>query len=202
MTDSSTGGYLLPTSTPLVEDAALDVLLQNLVVGVTGMTPTLVRPRWQQIAPAEPEVGVDWCAIGITEEMPDPQGGNISNVHSSDGHSTTVDVSILTILSSFYGPNARQNAQNMRVGLMIPQNREVLYFNDLSLMEQPGGVTFAPSLVGQQTQRRADVSFRLRRAVTMTWAIENIVEMAGDIKTDNLPDEPIQTPTSLDPLTE
>ena len=44
---SASGGYLSPTSSPPADDDALSSILHDLVVGVTGLAPTLVFPRWQ-----------------------------------------------------------------------------------------------------------------------------------------------------------
>jgi hypothetical protein len=43
-TDSSTGGYLVPSSAQPLEDVALDAFLQGAIVSMTGLPQTLVRP--------------------------------------------------------------------------------------------------------------------------------------------------------------
>lgn len=201
MTDSSTGGFLAPTSSLPAEDNALDSLLQALIVGVCGLPGNLVRPRWQPTPPVTPEANVDWCALGIVDEDPE---FNISLVHSGagDGSSTSIDNDVLTILVSFYGPNARGNAKSLRTGLMIPQNRETLGAAGLSLMEIQGKSLFVPAIINQQTLRRVDISMRFRRRTSLTWAILNLLQMQGSIVSDTGPGDALLTPHSVSPLAE
>lgn len=199
--DSSTGGFLAPSSGQPPEDAALDAILQALVVGVTGLVGNLVRPRWQPKPPAQPEPNVDWCAIGVVDEDPEP---NIALAHSGDGNgsSTSFDNDIVSVLASFYGPTARGNAKRLRTGLMIAQNRETLLANGLALMEIPGKTIFVPEIFNNQTVRRADLPIRFRRRTAMVWPIDNIVEFQGSIATEDGNGVAMQTPSSLSPLEE
>src|SRR5260364_258574 len=71
MNDSATGGYLLPLDTPAPEqDIDLDRALQPMVVGLTGLLPERVHPRWQSTVPRQWLGATDWCAIGVAEIMP------------------------------------------------------------------------------------------------------------------------------------
>ena len=197
--DSSTGGFLSPTSALPAEDDALDTILQGLVVGVVALPGNLVRPRWQPVPPTQPEAGTDWCAIGVVDEDPEP---NISLPHTGagDGFSTSIDNDIVTVLASFYGPNARGNAKILRTGLMIPQNREFLFSTGLALMEIPGKSRFLPDLVNQQTLRRVDIQMRFRRRTQLNWAILNLKQMQGQIVTDNGGGDALLSPHSVSPL--
>jgi hypothetical protein len=199
--DSSTGGYLAPTTALPAEDAALDAILVGLVAGVVGLPGNLVRPRWQLVPPTQPEASTDWCAIGVVDEDPDP---NISLLHSGvgQGSSTSVDNDIITVLASFYGPSARGNAKVLRTGLMIPQNREKLYFVGLALVEIPGKSRFLPDMVNQRTLRRVDISMRFRRRTVLNWTILNLLQMQGTVATDLGVSDPLQTPQSVSPLVE
>jgi len=58
------------TTSPLM-DAALDAVFQALVVGITGLPGTLVRPRWQPVPPTQPSVTTNWAAIGVTTNAAD-----------------------------------------------------------------------------------------------------------------------------------
>jgi hypothetical protein len=201
MTDSSTGGFLSPTSSLPAEDAALDAILQALVVGVVGLPGNLVRPRWQIVPPTQPEAGTDWCAVGLIDEESEP---NISLIHNAagDGSSTSIDVDIITVLASFYGPTARGNAKTLRTGLMIAQNREFLFNTGLALMEAPGKSRPLPDLVNQQTLRRVDISMRFRRRTVLNWAILNLLQMEGALITDNGGGDALLSPHSVSPLVE
>ena len=204
MTDSSTGGFLAPTSTLPVEDALLDNILQALIVGVCNIPGPLVRPRWQPKPPAQPDAMTDWAAVGVVDEDPE---FNISLVHNGAanngaGSSTSIDNDVVTVLASFYGPTARGNAKLLRTGLMIPQNRESLFNTGLQLLEIPGKSLFVPAIVGQQTVRRVDLQMRFRRRTQLTWAILNLEQMAGGLVTDVGPGDPLLTPQSVNPLVE
>jgi hypothetical protein len=199
--DSATGGFLAPSTDLPAEDGALDAVLQALIVGVVSLPGHLVRPRWQPKPPSVPEANVDWCAIGVLDEEPE---FNIALVHSGDGQgaSTSYDNDTVTVLASFYGPTARGNAKRLRTGLMIPQNREKLFFTGLALMEIPGKSMFLPEVVNTQTLRRVDLSMKFRRRTALTWPILNLVEFKGALISDAGPVNQMQTPSSLNPLKE
>ena len=123
--DSSTPGYVLPTGDAPTYDAALDAIFQQMIVGLTGMQGSLVRPRWQPVMPKQPEPNVDWCAIGVT--LIDPDAGP-AFVHDStgDGQDVALRHESIDVLCSFYGPNAAANAALVRDAIAIPQNNNAL----------------------------------------------------------------------------
>ena len=200
--DSSTGGYILPSSSPQPDDVSLDIILQNLIVGITGIAGAMVRPRWQLVPPIEPDITQDWCAVGVTDELPDD---GLPSETFDGTKLTTIEYLVVTVIASFYGPNARLNAENFRKGIMVAQNREALYFQNISLVERPGGIVFAPTFIATRARPRADVSFRLRRSIITDWPI-NSIEVAVVHATIEKPqgtiEETIITPNSLSPLME
>ena len=203
--DSSTGGYLAPTSAAPSEDAALDAILQGLVVGVTGLPGPLVRPRWQPIPPQQPASTTDWCAIGVVDEDPEPTVaishiGRDTSGNNPNGYSKSISWMTITVLASFYGPNARGNAALLRDGLVIAQNRESLFGLDIALVERPGKATFVPEIINEQTIRRVDIDMRFRRAITRTWAIDDLLDAQMQIETDHpAADQSFITPSSTNP---
>ena len=179
---SATGGFLVPSSPPPIDGATLEDALTAIVAGITGIDPTLVRPRWQVTPPKDPEINVDWCGVGVLNETPD--AGNPSSYHSPNdngglGSSTTLQQSTLEIMASFYGPNARGLAALLRDGLMIGQNREALFLLDMGLVSKPGPTVRVPELVNNQWRNRVDLTFAIRRLVARVWPIENA--LAADI---------------------
>jgi hypothetical protein len=209
---SATGGYIVPTASfNATADAAFDAILAGLAAGITGLPVNLVRPRWQATPPPQPEASVDWCAIGVTDESGD---GSIDLVHRSilpstatpadptgDGYTTSYEVVEQTVMASFYGPAAWSNGNRFRVGLAIPQNREALILQDITLKLVPKRVTPFFETLNSITYRRCDVEFVLRRTITRTWPIENIQKAQGTIKSQT-GSEPFETPASVDPLEE
>lgn len=184
---------------PPVEDAAFDAILQALIAPIVSLPATMVRPRWQLIPTTVPEATVNWMAIGATDT--DPEKGNVVTLHSAtggpvDGMSTTYERNIVTVLCSFYGPNAKGNAERLRSGLMVAQNREPLYFNHMALVEKPGPTRLVPDIINNQTVRRADVTFLLQRTMTNTWPIDNLIEVQGAIYSDDGAVEPFDVSQS------
>jgi hypothetical protein len=154
------------------EDADLDAIFQQLIVGVAGMTASLVRPRWQPNPPKQPEPTVDWCAIGVIAETPD-SGPAIKHNGDGLGSDTSIRHSELEVLASFYGPNAQKNANILRDGLGISQNREVLEPLDIAFVSC-GATRPIPDLVNQQWIKRRDMLLTFRRKTTRIYQIRNI----------------------------
>ena len=184
--DSTTKGFLRPTDAqgPL-EDAALDAALQATIVGIVGLDGTLVRPRWQTSPPKQPPLTTDWCAIGIIDED--------SEIHPSvvhDGSNNGSDAMYrgedLTILASFYGPNARGNAKLLREGLYQAQNRETMREQFGFAMYDTGRVQNVPEMLENENWlKRADLQFRVRRMISRTYAVRNIDSASGTIIPDH-----------------
>jgi len=140
--DSSTGGYLVPSSPPPLEDSALDAILQGVVVGITGLPGTMVSPRWQPVVRKQPEAVVDWCAIGVVSETPEfsaytrhwPGEPSDPDDRAGQGYDEQIRHETLEVMASFYGPNSRGNANMFRAGLAVAQNREALYFQNMNFV--------------------------------------------------------------------
>jgi len=181
MNDSSTGGYLLPNSSPLVGDPLTD-FFSALVVGITNLAGAMVRPRWQPEAPDIPAFGVDWCGIGITDQDPDVY---IAEIHHPDGngYTETRRHEILTILASFYGPNANANAGQFSDGLQVAQNREIFNLNSMGLVRS-GTVKAVPTLMKERWLYRFDIEFMVKRQIVRTYNVLNILSAETSTTTD------------------
>lgn len=185
---SATGGYLTPTSSVALNDDALDDFLQAVVVGVTGMPGATVRPRWQPEPPNLPQTSVgadgatvipDWAAIGIIDVEPD---FNAAVMHQSAGNGDDILLrqEILTLMTSFYGPNAGSNCALLRDGLQIAQNREVLQVAGYGVIET-GNPRQVPVQIKDIWWRRVDMQVRIRRQVQRIYPVLNLVSAAGTI---------------------
>lgn len=185
---SASGGFLVPSSASPLEDVSLEDALTSLVSGVTGIDPTLVRPRWQATPPKEPEITLDWCGVGVMNDNPD--AGNVSTVHNPNdngglGSSTTTQQGVLDVMASFYGPNARGLSNLLRDGMMVAQNREAMYALGMGLVSKPGPGVKVPELINNQWRNRVDVTFAIRRTVSRTWPIENVLGVQITIRGDD-----------------
>ncbi|MDN7895877.1 hypothetical protein QZM82_06670 [Burkholderia cepacia] len=186
MNDSSTGGYLAPAvGTPPDEDDALDDLVHDLVAGVTALPPDLVRPRWQPVVAKQPEPGVNWCAFGIQTQTPDTSPAIVHN-GANEGSDTYIRHQDLEVLCTFYGPAAKGYAQRLVDGLALPQNREQLQLLDMAFVNV-SEIRAAPDLVNQQWVRRYDMTVKLRRKVTRTYAVLNLKSVQASTTTDASP---------------
>jgi hypothetical protein len=181
--DSSTGGYLSPVApSSALFDAALDALLQQAVVGITGLAGSLVRPRWQPVVPKQPEPSINWCAIGVTEIDPMDYPAEIHD-GAGNGSDQQQAWEEFAVLASFYGPDGMANAALLRRGLYVAQNRELLQAQGIDLVEA-GKVVTAPDLVNQQWVQRRDIPIRLRRQVVTVYPILNILSADDTLVTD------------------
>jgi hypothetical protein len=181
--DSSTGGVLLPSSPAPQSDADLDAIIQSMVVSLTGLQGSLVRPRWQPVTPKMPEVNVNWCAIGVTGILPD---ANSAIIHNSDGlgSDTLYRHELISVLASFYGPAAQHYASQCRDGLWLPQNNSMLRQYNMGFIDA-GPIRVVPELINHQWRRRYDFSITLRRQVVRTYSVLNLDSANIELTTAN-----------------
>ena len=208
---SATGGFIQPLDTSLVEDDALDAILQGFIVGATGLPTTLVRPIWQFIPPPMPDNLTDWCAFGIHDEEADPlvdAWQHFADVPSvadppdptGDGYTISWETIVYTILASFYGPNSRLNGTRLRHWSAVAQNREYFWPHHMQLVENVGALRAMTEVVKQQTYRRQDALFKVRTRVASVWPIENLQQVKATIRTERPDGQGLVTPPSVYPL--
>lgn len=179
---SATGGYIVPSTVAPADDEALEDLLHDAIAGVTGITATLVRPKWQQRPPNRPEASTDWCAFGITMSTAD-WSSQITHVPTGNGSDVQTRHMTLDLLVSFYGPGAGGNAERLRDGILIPQNMEALAAQGLEILDT-GPIITAPEFVNTVWVRRKDVTLQIRRAVSRTYPVLNLLSAEGDLIAD------------------
>lgn len=187
--DSSTGGYLLPSSAPLADDAALDGIFQSLVASCTGLPGHLVRPRWQPVPANRPENTVDWAAVGVTDETPEPSAVVIHHP-DGEGYDELQRQVTLTVAATFYGPNSRGFSGLLRDGLAIGQNREALYLAGMSLKMADVHMINTAEQVGPLWYKRQDVIFTIVRMIGRTYPVLNLLEAQGTVHSERLETAP------------
>lgn len=181
-TDSSVAGYLNPSAAAPYDDA-LDDFLQGVIVGLTGLPGSLVRPRWQSEPPQRPEFNVNWCSFGLSRsevdafayEAHDPTGEGPVKVERDE---------ILFYAHSFYGPGAHGIAERFRDGLEIPQNRDVLQTGKLGLIEVQEAVK-VPSLLAERWVPKIDVMVLYRRRTSRSYPVLTIRSAGIEIVTQD-----------------
>jgi hypothetical protein len=184
MNDSSTGGYLAPTvEAPPDEDDALDDLIHDMIAGVTALASDLVRPRWQSVVPKQPAPSVNWCAFGVSDQEPDANPV-IEHDGTGNGNDTYIRHEEFDVACTFYGPAAKGYAQRLADGIAIPQNREALGANDMAFVGV-SRILPAPDFVNQQWIRRYDITVKLRRKITRTYPVLNLLSVHATTTTDS-----------------
>jgi len=176
--DSSVAGYLAPANSPApLEDASFEDFLHDLFVGVSGMDPKLVRPRWQVEPPNQPTG--DWMAFGITRIAPDTYAAVIHDA-GGNGSDQLQRHETVEVLISSYGPNASKNLSLLRDGLQVEQNRAVLTQNGMGL-EATGEMIPVPTLAKNQWLRRYDLLFTMRRQILRSYPVLSLLSSQGTI---------------------
>jgi hypothetical protein len=181
--DSRTPGFLGPNPSPHpLDDENWEDFLHDVIAGVTGLDPTLVRPRWQLEPPNMPDFHTDWVAFGVTDTQIDFAPA-IIHIDEGEGRDLLQEHEMDTVLCSFYGPNAMRYCSYLRRGLFIWQNRAMLRANAVGLVEV-GTFTHAPELIREQWHNRIDTSVVMRREIRYDYNVRNIVRAQVDMNTN------------------
>lgn len=180
--DSSTGGYLVPEGAPPLYDLDLDLVFQALVVGVTGLQGSLVRPRTQPKTPPRPEIDVTWCAVGVESIEPENSASGYYDATADGGQGAQIQTlhERLAVRASFYGPGGQFQAMQFRHGILVEQNREALRLAGMGYVRS-GEVRSAPTLVNNLPQRKYDVTLEVNRAVVREYPIRPLLAALGQI---------------------
>jgi hypothetical protein len=190
VTDSSTGGYLSPAASPApLEGGALNIVIQQAIVGVTGLAGNYVRPSFQAEPPDSPDAGQAWCAFRY-RTRPSDVFPAIVHQSAGNGQDQLQRHEAIDVLATFYDQGttgqADANAALLRDGLAIAQNREALLSNGLVLVSV-GELIAVPVLLKQRWMYRVDLPFVLRRVIARDYAVLNVESLGGTIVTDAEP---------------
>lgn len=187
MTDSSTGGFLVPTEPNLPGGLTLVQFIQQSFVGMTGFDGADVRPKWQKNPPKQkPNPEDNYMTFGITTQSPNDMG--YLKV-AQDGESSDLSrYELLTVLCSFYGSDCQKNAGILRDSFQIKQNRDYLSTGNIKFKEA-FDTTFIPELHGQAWFPRCDLTIILNRRIEKNYSILSMVSSSGDIEGQKSNDE-------------
>jgi hypothetical protein len=186
--NSSEVGYLAwqpvaPQSSPFAGQS-LDDFMQQIVAGVTGLEPDLVRPRWQEESPNLPAIGTDWAAVGVTDSRPLGLPYALEDsLPAGQGSQDRADHEEFDVLCSFYGPNADRYATYLREGMFVANNQEPLYFASMAFVDASGRRR-VPSLIQQRTMQRVDITLTFRRMVLSTYPVLYFTSASIEVETD------------------
>lgn len=194
--NSSTGGYLLPAPAPTpLEGQALLRFFQAIIVGVSGLDGTMVRPYWQTEPPNVPEQGNAWCAFKIARRPSDeyPFVGRLPYA-PEDGADHLQKHEELNISTTFYDTGSNGLADfysaQFRDGLSVPQNREPLFLAGMGLTKIGDALT-VPELLKKRWLYRVDFEFSVNRQIDRSYPVNTIISAEGTIYYDTgLPPQP------------
>lgn len=184
---SATGGYLLGV---LPDNLVLRRFIGGVIVAVTGLSTGLVRPRWQPNPPAIPTADIGWCAFGVTQSAPDASAVVQLNEDGDAGILTRQEE--VSVLASFYGPNASGYSELLRDGLELSQNREAMFLNGMGLKEV-GPSAHVPELINEIWFDRVDLPLIIRREIRRNYSLLSFLQA-------NAPGSFIRTETLEIPL--
>lgn len=163
-----------------MEGQNLDNFMQQLVAGISQLSPYLIFPRWQPEPPVLPEATVNWAAVGVTDEDLLPGWGVIMHDPANGGRDILEQYETFNLLVSFYGPNADLYDALLRDGLQMPQNREILQLSSMGVVSYYHK-TVVPQLIKNTWLRRVDREYKFTRAMLRQYPILNILSVAVNV---------------------
>lgn len=142
------------------------------------MKGSLVFQRWQAEPPNWPDFGTDWAAVGESGRARD----TFANVVKLEDDELVIVYrnQIISVLCSFYGPNARANCEILSMGFFVAQNREQMTLQGYGYVDQADSVVTSDKQ-GTRWVPRIDLPFRLRRAQAYTYPVLNLVGATGTV---------------------
>jgi hypothetical protein len=176
---SATGGFITGKPPPPPTGEQITRALQKLVMALADLPGTLVRPRWQPMPPSQPQADVTWASIGVTaveaDDFPSIRhdgvgtfpGALAPGVDRMQRHAT------LTVVATFYGPEAETCAAALRDALYMPQNWSPMMALGLKLREVRD-LARAPEIINQQWIDRFDLQIMVRQQIDRVYPIYNL----------------------------
>lgn len=167
----------LPGGSALPRGLDLNTFLQTVVVGLSGMSGTLVRPEWQPEPPKQPDLPVNWIAMGVQSGIP-----NASAYVSLDenGKINTQRHQTIDVTLSIYGPDCIENYGLISDGFQLPQNRIALYQANMAFTELTP-YRRIPDLVNGRWIDRVVCSILFQREVQRVYPILTFLSASGII---------------------
>lgn len=183
---SATGGFLLDRPPGPINSEQLERVIQNTVATLANLPGDLTRPRWQPMPPTQPPAEVTWCSVGVqrieADEFPDIQhrdeqmpGAVARGLDLMKRHST------VTVLATFYGPEAEDAAAQLRDALYMPQQMEGM--RPLKLLTVRD-LARAPEMINQQWINRVDLEIDFRMQADRVFPVLNLEGADVTVRTE------------------
>ncbi len=177
MGDSATGGYISPSGM-VAYDQTLETVFHAFITGLTSLSGTLVRARWQREPPPMPAVGINWCAFAIQSIKTDAGPYFIQH----DDSLTVVRHETFELSLTFYGDQGQSIANIFKDSLAIPQNIDQLK-NYKIKYASCSEITTAADLLNNQYVHRYDLVATFRRSTERSFAVKTFKSFQIILKT-------------------
>lgn len=182
---TASGGLLLPYPQPPTLESSPPNLtfvqfMQTVLVGLSGIPGTLVRPNWQPEPPKQPDLAVDWLAFGLGDVTPD---NNAYVSIDADENPTLQRNELIPVTVSVYGPNAYNNAGLIRDGFQLTQNLTSLRKANVGFAYD-GPIRHLPDFVNERWIERYIYEFSIRRQLNRTYPLLSFASANGTIYGD------------------
>jgi hypothetical protein len=173
-----TTGYVKPeTLKQFPKGLTLPQFLQTLIVGLSGLDGTLVRPKWQ-VEPAEsPDIEIQWISFGLVKTTPD---ANAYVGVAEDGSNVFQRHEGLELGLTIFGPEGAALAGLIRDGFFIYQNLEALRSANMGFTKT-GPALVVPELVNERRLNKVEMSVFLRREIQRVYPVLTLVSANGQI---------------------
>lgn len=179
---SATGGYLreAPGVTGRIEH---EDVVHGMIVGLTGLDKTLVRPAFQHDPLKAPKPEIDWCAFFLRNAS-STNFPAVLHAPNGDGSDMVIDWIDKEIHLYFYGPRAQENAELIRRGLHVEQNRYELRKAGFAI-RSVGNATQVPEIVNGKWLNRCDIVVYATIEAIGRYAVLNLLQAGGTIANDD-----------------
>ncbi len=172
--------YIHPTGKPTLPlNLTLTQFVQSVIVGLSEIEGTLVRPDWQESPPTNPDIKVNWIAFGVKSSTPD---ANAYVGATGAGQVYTQRHEELEVPLSLYGPDAFDTAALIRDGFQIQTNLDALRSAKMGFKETSQAIRM-PDLVNERFINRVTMSVFLRREIIRNYPVPTLLSANGTIHT-------------------
>lgn len=164
-----------------IDGQSLEDFLQQLLAGITGLDPTLVRPRWQAEPPNMPPFETDcWAAVGMMGTEPDPGWPWLGHDPTAGGRDHYLFHETVTVTATFYGDGGDRASGLWRDGLMVPQNWELLRAAGMGVLTVSGSTRTA-EMIKNRWLNRCDRTVRIHRDLRRVYPVLNLKSASGRV---------------------
>lgn len=179
---------LSPLQSLPLQSRDLNRFIQQWLVSLIGIDPTLMRPAWQAEPSNIPKEATAWAAFRITPGTDADTFPAFVHLSDGEGRDQLQRHERLDLLVSLYdlGVDGEADflATMLRDGAQVAQNRETLTNVGMNLISAGRTIT-VPVLMKQRWLYRVDVPFVLGRAVTRTYEVLNVESAEVVLRRDN-----------------